>query len=211
MNRLGDAAARRRPWKGAALALGLAVVALLLLLALNLEPSGPGLVLTAVMAGAALMIFVAALTWHLAVRLARAQFGELLRESRCRFAPELAAPWSALGGQPARGYEIHHGRTAQHPALPEARPVLFDELGEPVGWQHGPVLGHYLHGLFEDERVLAALFDRPVRPLDRVFDELADYVDRHFEPGALAGLLSSTPPASSPSSLPSTPPPAASR
>lgn len=82
MNRLGDAAARRRPWKGAALALGLAVVALLLLLALNLEPSGPGLVLTAVMAGAALMIFVAALTWHLAVRLARAQFGELLRESR---------------------------------------------------------------------------------------------------------------------------------
>ncbi|WP_431261160.1 sensor histidine kinase [Roseateles chitinivorans] len=55
---------------------------LLLLLALNLEPSGPGLVLTAVMAGAALMIFVAALTWHLAVRLARAQFGELLRESR---------------------------------------------------------------------------------------------------------------------------------
>ncbi|WP_416757820.1 sensor histidine kinase [Roseateles sp. So40a] len=82
MNRLGDAAARRRPWKGAALALGLAVVVLLLLLALNLEPSGPGLVLTAVMAGAALMIFVAALTWHLAVRLARAQFGELLRESR---------------------------------------------------------------------------------------------------------------------------------
>ncbi len=82
MNRLGDAAARRRPWRGAALALGLAVVVLLLLLALNLEPSGPGLVLTAVMAGAALMIFVAALTWHLAVRLARAQFGELLRESR---------------------------------------------------------------------------------------------------------------------------------
>ncbi|WP_431263242.1 sensor histidine kinase [Roseateles chitinivorans] len=82
MNRLGEAAARRRPWKGAALALGLAVVVLLLLLALNLEPSGPGLVLTAVMAGAALMIFVAALTWHLAVRLARAQFGELLRESR---------------------------------------------------------------------------------------------------------------------------------
>jgi signal transduction histidine kinase len=82
MNRLGEAAARRRPWKGAVLALGLAVVVLLLLLALNLEPTGPGLVLTAVMAGAALMIFVAALTWHLAVRLARAQFGELLRESR---------------------------------------------------------------------------------------------------------------------------------
>ncbi|PIM50960.1 hypothetical protein CS062_22205, partial [Roseateles chitinivorans] len=62
--------------------MGLAVVVLLLLLAVNLEPTGPGLVLTAVMAGATLMIFVAALTWHLAVRLARAQFGELLRESR---------------------------------------------------------------------------------------------------------------------------------
>ncbi len=95
MNRLGEAAARRRPWKGAALALGLAVVVLLLLLALNLEPSGPGLVLTAVMAGAALMIFVAALTWHLAVRLARAQFGELLRESRqqAQSLTQLQADW----------------------------------------------------------------------------------------------------------------------
>jgi signal transduction histidine kinase len=62
--------------------LGLAVLVLLLLLALNLDPSGPGLVLTSVLAGAALVVFVAALTWHLAVRLARAQFGELLRESR---------------------------------------------------------------------------------------------------------------------------------
>ncbi|OWQ91315.1 hypothetical protein CDN99_09060 [Roseateles aquatilis] len=62
--------------------MGLAVLVLLLLLALNLDPTGPGLVLTSVLAGAALMLFVAALTWHLAVRLARAQFGELLRETR---------------------------------------------------------------------------------------------------------------------------------
>ena len=115
---------------------------------------------------------------------------KLLREAECRFAPTLDAPWSSLNGQVARGYEIHHGRTAQHPGLPAARPVLFDGLGEPVGWQHGPVLGHYLHGLFEDDRVLAALFDRPARPLDQVFDELADYVDRHFAPGVLMGLLS---------------------
>ena len=114
---------------------------------------------------------------------------KLLRETECRFAPSLDAPWSALGGLPARGYEIHHGRTAQHRGLPAARPVLFDGLGEPLGWQHGPVLGHYLHGLFEDERVLAALFQRPVRPLDQVFDALADYIDRHFAPGALMGLL----------------------
>ena len=120
---------------------------------------------------------------------------KLLRESECRFAPELDGPWSALAGLPARGYEIHHGRTAQHPSLPTAQPVLFDGLGEPLGWRHGPVLGHYLHGLFEDERVLTALFSRPSRPLDQVFDELADYVDRHFAPGALQSLLEPPPPA----------------
>jgi adenosylcobyric acid synthase len=118
---------------------------------------------------------------------------KLLREAECRFAPTLDAPWSALNGAFVRGYEIHHGRTAQHPGLPAARPVLFDGLGEPVGWQHGPVLGHYLHGLFEDDRVLAALFDRPARPLDQVFDDLADYIDRHFAPGVLMGLLSPVP------------------
>ena len=37
--------------------------------------------------------------------------------------------------------------------------------------------------------VLTALFARPARPLDQVFDELADYVDRHFAPGALQSLL----------------------
>ncbi len=82
MTRLGQAVVRRRPWKGAALALGLAALALVLLVALNLEQAGPGLVLTALVAGAVLMLFVAAVSWHMAVRLARAQFGELLRESR---------------------------------------------------------------------------------------------------------------------------------
>lgn len=82
MTRLGEAVVRRRPWKGAALALGLAALALVLLVALNLEQAGPGLVLTALVAGAVLMLFVAAVSWHMAVRLARAQFGELLRESR---------------------------------------------------------------------------------------------------------------------------------
>ncbi|WP_092948470.1 cobyric acid synthase [Roseateles sp. YR242] len=114
---------------------------------------------------------------------------KLLRETEARFAARLDAPWSALGGQPAHGYEIHHGRTAQHPSLAAATPVLFDDRGNTIGWQHGPVLGHYAHGLFEDERVLTALFQRPVRPLEQVFNELADYVDRHFAPGVLAGLL----------------------
>jgi len=114
---------------------------------------------------------------------------KLLRDTEARFAAGMSAPWAALAGQAARGYEIHHGRTAQHPSLAPATPVLLDDRGEIIGWQQGPVLGHYVHGLFEDERVLTALFQRPVRPLEQVFDELADYVDRHFAPGALAGLL----------------------
>lgn len=119
---------------------------------------------------------------------------KLLRETHARFAgPAMVAPWSALSDQSAHGYEIHHGRTAQHPSLPAATPILWDDRGEVIGWQHGPVLGHYLHGLFENDAVLTTLFQRPIRPLEQVFDGLADYVDRHFAPGVLAGLLSPAP------------------
>jgi adenosylcobyric acid synthase len=50
------------------------------------------------------------------------------------------------------------------------------------------VLGVYLHGLFEDAGVLHALFGARARSLDDVFDGLADFADRHFAPGVLAGL-----------------------
>jgi len=104
---------------------------------------------------------------------------------------ELPAPWAALSGVPVQGYEIHHGQTAQHPALAAAgdlaRPVLPDGLG----WcnARGNVLGCYLHGLFEDARVLQALHGAGVPTLDSVFDGLADFIDRHFEPGVLPGLI----------------------
>lgn len=114
---------------------------------------------------------------------------KLLREADARFTEQADGAWSALRGQLARGYEIHHGRTAQHPSLPLAQVVMTDAAGEAIGWQHGPVLGHYVHGLFEDERVMAALFGATPRPLEQVFDELADYVDRGFAPGFLSGLL----------------------
>ncbi len=146
---------------------------------------------------------------------------KLLRETQARFAdadadagtgmatsgPGMAAPWSALTGQTAHGYEIHHGRTAQHPSLAAATPVLWDDRGEVIGWQHGPVLGHYLHGMFENDAVLTALFQRPIRPLEQVFDGLADYVDRHFHPGVLTGLLSpALTPAPDPADAPALPP-----
>lgn len=102
------------------------------------------------------------------------------------FAP-LHGPWAALSGVPVRGYEIHHGRSSQHPAMAPARPALPGGLG----WQNaaGNVLGVYLHGLFEDPRVLRALFGAAVPDPDAVHDGLADFIDTHFAPGVLASLI----------------------
>ena len=67
--------------------------------------------------------------------------------------------------------------------------------GQPaLGWQHGPVLALYLHGLFENPAVVRALFGTPpagavADPVEAVFDRLADAVDAAFAPGALMGLL----------------------
>jgi len=51
----------------------------------------------------------------------------------------------------------------------------------------------YLHGLFEDAAALHALFGAEVPTLDAVFDGLADFIDDHFQPGVLAGLLRPAP------------------
>jgi adenosylcobyric acid synthase len=71
--------------------------------------------------------------------------------------------WLAVGGavwHPVQGYEIHHGQTAQHPAMAAAGNVAQAVLPGGLGWQNtaGNVLGCYLHGLFEDPAVLQALF-----------------------------------------------------
>ena len=93
---------------------------------------------------------------------------------------QLAGPWAALSGVAVSGYEIHHGQTAQHPAMAAAGDIARVALtarGEPLGWQNaaGNVLGLYLHGLFEDPAVLQALFGASVPTLDSVFDGLADF------------------------------------
>ena len=101
------------------------------------------------------------------------------------------APWGALAGVAVSGYEIHHGQTAQHPAMAKAGDVARAVLPEGLGWCNGAgnVLGVYLHGLLEDPAVLQALFGANTPTLDVVFEGLADYVETHFDAGVLTSLI----------------------
>ncbi|MDD5478308.1 cobyric acid synthase [Rhodoferax sp.] len=109
-------------------------------------------------------------------------------------------PWVSLAGVPVSGYEIHQGQTTQHPAMAKAGDVAVAVLPDGLGWQNarGNVLGIYLHGLFEDQAALQALFGArlpgPVPTLDAVFERMADFIANHFEPGVLDGLLADAPP-----------------
>lgn len=111
-----------------------------------------------------------------------------VRRTQARFGPMLG-PWQALTGVDVAGYEIHHGQTAQHPAMAAKGDVARDAMPG-LAWQNtaGNVLGLYLHGLFEDARVLQALFGERGGSLTAVFDGLADLIGRHFEPGVLEAL-----------------------
>jgi adenosylcobyric acid synthase len=106
-----------------------------------------------------------------------------------------ASPWDCLAGIPVSGYEIHHGQTAQHPAMAKAGDVAREVLPNGLGFLNGAgnVLGIYLHGLFEDPAALQALFgsrlNGPVPTLDTVFEGLADYIALHFETGFLDALV----------------------
>lgn len=117
-----------------------------------------------------------------------------VRHTTMHFGELAAGPWAALSGVQVTGYEIHHGQTAQHPAMAAAGDVA-REVVPGLVWQNrgGNVLGLYLHGLLEDPAVLQALFGNPggspVRTLDAVFDGLADAVEAHFAPGVLAALV----------------------
>ena len=105
----------------------------------------------------------------------------------------LGGLWAALSGVEVSGYEIHQGQTAQHPAM-AAKGDVAREVWPGLGWQNaaGNVLGIYLHGLFEDPRALKALFGASAPTLDSVFDGLADCIEQHFEPAALAALIQAT-------------------
>lgn len=112
-----------------------------------------------------------------------------VRHTQARFSA-LAGRWSALSGVETAGYEIHHGQTAQHPAM-AAKGDVAREVIPGLAWQNaaGNVLGCYLHGLFEDPRVLHALFGASAPTLESVFDGLAEFLQTHVEPGVLDALI----------------------
>lgn len=114
-----------------------------------------------------------------------------LTQAHVRFTA-MQRPWHELSNLDTTGYEIRCGETrplAHAPALT----ALVDEHGAAIGWQSGPVLGVYAHGLFESAAVMRALFGTRVRTLDDSLDGLAELVDRHFEPGSLDRLLKGKP------------------
>ncbi|MBN2624783.1 MAG: cobyric acid synthase [Acidimicrobiales bacterium] len=93
--------------------------------------------------------------------------------------PPLGAPWTALGGVEAAGYEIRNGQvTADGCRL------------APLLWGSGSVLGTTVHGLLESPAVLEALCgQRPPPVLDATFDALADAVDEHLDTRLLWDLV----------------------
>ena len=107
-----------------------------------------------------------------------------LRRGRAWFGDALG-PWQALRGVAAEGYEIRCGRTVAE----AGHVVLRDEAGAPIGWQQGPGMGVYAHGLFECPAVLRALFGTAVPTLDDAFEGLADLVDEHLDAALLQRLL----------------------
>jgi adenosylcobyric acid synthase len=89
------------------------------------------------------------------------------RRTRLRFG-HLPEPWAALSGLEVDGYEIRHGR------------------GDRLVYADGAVCGVYVHGLFEQPRVVEALLGRaPARTLDDAFEQLADAAEEHLDVAAL--------------------------
>lgn len=113
-----------------------------------------------------------------------------VRHTHTAFGAVQAGPWAALAGVQVAGYEIHHGQTAQHPAMAKAGDVARAVLSDGLGWQNaaGNVLGLYLHGLFEDPHALQALFGTTAPTLESVFERMADFVAQHFDAGVLDAL-----------------------
>jgi adenosylcobyric acid synthase len=113
-------------------------------------------------------------TWFEADKITR------LTDVRFRSLPK---PWSALSGLQFSGYQIRHGKSVRIRLIPEA-------IEGGLGHVQGPVLATYVHGMFEEPAIRAALFgDVKLPTLDRVLDDLADAVERALNMPAIEHLL----------------------
>jgi adenosylcobyric acid synthase len=88
-----------------------------------------------------------------------------------------SGPWSCIDGCTMDGYEIHLGITS---ASDHGCVAVEDSSGAPVGWLNGSVLGIYLHGIFEDPRLMRALFGVSPPSFDVTLDRLADVAEAVF-------------------------------
>jgi adenosylcobyric acid synthase len=128
--------------------------------------------------------------------------------------PAGTAPW--LGGVPASGYEIHHGRTR---AL-GGQPALDSDDGD-LGCRHGPVVGVAWHGIFEGDAFRRAFLgwvaaqrgldwvagERPFAAVrEERLDALGDLIADHVDTAALLGLLDRGAPPGLPFLPPGVPP-----
>ncbi len=91
--------------------------------------------------------------------------------------------WAGLNDVALSGYEIRLGQTVR---LGDAQTL---ELSPGLMFQRGPVLGCYLHGLFENPQALLAITGSKSSGWDAMFDGLADFIGRHFKLGVLASLV----------------------
>jgi adenosylcobyric acid synthase len=92
---------------------------------------------------------------------------------------QLTGPWAPLSGLAVSGYQIRHGSSRPTAALSAALP-------DGLGYVEGPILGIYLHGLFESPALVRALLDeQPARSLEQGFDQLADAIEEHLDLEAL--------------------------
>ena len=110
--------------------------------------------------------------------------GKQLLDSAVSFGAPQGA-WAPLAGVVARAYQIRCGQTTALGGLG----VLQDARGQTIGWQRGPVLGVYAHGLFESPAVLQALFGATVPTLQDAFETLADLAESSLDRDLLARWL----------------------
>lgn len=132
--------------------------------------------------------------------------GKQTHQVQARFQP--AASWAGFAGlEQVGGYEIHAGETEYGICC---RPLLriFSRSGENVGLDDGAVSadgrvwGTYLHGIFDDDRLRAAVL-APLRTkvgsaavppalswdLDQELSRLADHLDTHLDIELIASWL----------------------